>query len=42
MLKCIFKYIHIYFNRYKNINTYNSCKIRIDRKISITNYISIT
>ena len=42
MLKCIFKYTHIYFNRYKNINTYNSGKIRIDRKISITNYTSIT
>ena len=41
MLKYIFKYTRIYFNRYKNINTYNSGKIRIDRKISITNYISI-
>lgn len=41
MLKCIFKYTCIYFDRYKNINTYNSDKIRIDRKISITIYISI-
>lgn len=41
MLKCIFKYTHIYFYRYKNINTYNLGKIRIDRKISITIYISI-
>ena len=42
MLKCIFKYTLIYFNRYKNINTHNLYKIRIDRKIFITNYISIT
>ena len=41
MLKCIFKYTCIYFNRYKNINTYNLGKIRIDRKISMTIYISI-
>ena len=41
MLKCIFKYTHTYFNRYKNINTYNLGKIKIDRKISITIYISI-
>ena len=41
MLKCIFNYTHIYFYRYKNINTYNLSKIRIDRKISITIYISI-
>ena len=41
MLKCIFKYTRIYFDRYKNINTYNLDKIRIDRKISITIYISI-
>ena len=41
MLKCIFKYTRIYFNRYKNINTYNLDKIRIDRKIYITIYISI-
>ena len=41
MLKCIFKYTRIYFDRYKNINIYNLGKIRIDRKISITIYISI-
>ena len=40
MLKYIFKYTRIYFNRYKN--KYNNLgKIRIDRKISITIYISI-
>ena len=41
MLKCIFKYTRIYFDRYK-IQIYIILgKIRIDRKISITIYISI-
>ena len=32
MLKYIFKYTHIYFDKKKNINTYNTKKIRINKK----------
>ena len=41
MLKCIFKYTRVYFDRYKIQIHIILGKIRIDRKISITNYISI-